>query len=144
MDWLKLVLWIGGVALAISLLATAILVYNNIASKTVVIAASAFVGATFIFAINLWAELRGSTVRDRLSVEYVVDRAERIIRSWSYRSGQRLHVELEASGWLAVHQPNAFDGDRDRLGHDLALYSLVGFLTGVEFDWQLHQTIFKG
>jgi hypothetical protein len=154
MDWLRFVVWVQVFSLAIAIAAAVILVYNNLASKTLVLAASAFLGAVVLFGVNLWTELHGGApTRDRLSVEYVIDRAERFIRTWSYPhtelfvGAERLLVETDASHWLAEHKNAAFDGDRgyrERLTLDLALFSLVGLLRRREFDWQLRTVVFEG
>jgi hypothetical protein len=146
MDWLGAAVWIGAVAIAITLGAAGLLVYNNLASKTVVLAGSAFAGAAVIFVINLWTDLHGSTTRDRISVEYVMDRAKPEIRSWAYPTigVGRLTVEVGASDWLVANRPKEFVGDRERLALDLALFSLVGHLTRKEFDWQMRSVVYEG
>jgi hypothetical protein len=147
MDWLRLVVWVGSCALIIATTSAGILVYQNLASKTVVLAGSAFLGAMMIFGINLWTELRSVTIRDRLSVEYTLDRKDTTIRTWRYpvhNPTWRFGVERDASAWLAGHRPEAFLIDGERLALDLALFSLIGFITRKEFDWQLRETTFIG
>jgi hypothetical protein len=151
-DWLQIAAWAQVLSLAVAVAAGILLVYNNLSSKSLVLAASAFMGAVAVFAINLWTELQGGApIRDRLSVEYTVDRQERRIRTWRYSEdlgpaggAERLHVETNASHWLAGRSAAAFDGDRNRLSLDLALFSLIGLLAHREFDWQLRSAIFEG
>src|SRR5262245_49840278 len=152
-DWLQATVWIGAFALAIVLAAVTIVISQNITSKALVLAGSAFLGASIIFVVNLVTELRsGPPTRDRVTVEYTVDRAVDRgldppgpeIRSWRYGlgerdgerdlSGLRLTAEVGASNWVLANDPAAFAGDRKRLSLDLALYSLVTYLTEWQFD----------
>ena len=58
MDWLQVVIVILMVALAVGLVAGTIVVAQNLASKTLVLAGSAFAATMVGFLINLWTELR--------------------------------------------------------------------------------------
>ena len=136
MDWLEVVRVFLIAAPAVALVAGGILVYHNAASKTLVLAASAFGAAVFAFLINLTAELRAAPpIRDRVAVEYTLDRTGPSIRTWSYPLGQvgRLGDEVGASTWLAERDPAAF-GDSVRVNTHLAVFSLLSYLLHHQFD----------
>jgi hypothetical protein len=147
-DWLKLVLGIGAFSGAIALICLACVVWANGSSRNLALAGGALVGAIFLTVIQLAFELRSSTERDFLSVEYTIDRAVPIIRAWIYRihgSGWRIGIEDGAGRTVGQSHPEIFiNGDREKLTRDLTLFSVLAFFFSEQRDWQLKRTIFKG
>ena len=98
-----------------------------------------------LYLIQMPFELRRSDRVDHISTEFTIDRLQPEIRQWQYMNpSNRIHVEVSASELLAANNPNAFDGDRGKLTHDMVIFSLVGFLATEEFDWQISKLSFRG
>jgi hypothetical protein len=146
-DWLKLAIGIGVITGVIALVCLACLVWANGSSRNLALGSGALVGSIVLMGIQFAFELRSSTERDFVSVEYTIDRAVPTIRQWSYApngSGWRIGVEDGAGGTLGQSHPELFSGDREKLTRDMALFSVLGFFFWEERDWQLKRTTFKG
>lgn len=48
-----------------------------------------------------------------------------------------MRVEIGASDFLARSNPQAFSGNREKLTHDFAIFSLLSYFGREQFDWQL-------
>lgn len=147
-DWLKLAVGIGAISGVIALVCVACLVWTNLSSRNLALASGALVGAIVLMVTQLAFELRQSTEKDFLSVEYTIDREVPNIRQWIYSptaSGWRIGVEDGGGRSLGQRHPELFiSGDREKLTRDMTLFSVLGFFFWEEPDWQLKRTTFRG
>src|SRR6266568_788004 len=149
MDYLRVVTIANGLAIATAFVTALIIAFSNAGSRNIVLATGTLGAAMLLYALQLPFELRRSLVYDQMSAEFTVDRAAPGIRQWAYSStadasNWRLHAEVQASSWLAQNNPGAFEGDRDKVTKDLAIFSLLSFFSSTEFDWQLRRVTYKG
>ena len=134
-------------ALIISLVVAGVLVWQNRGSKNLVLATSVLGGTTFFFLSQLYFELKSETTEDFILAELGIDRAKPEIRQRVYRaeSGERITAEVSASNWLSTHNPDAFSVDREKITHDLVLFSLAYFLQTPEAQyWDVRRRSFVG
>lgn len=139
-------LWIIAlVCLVIGSSAATAFAWSNTASKTIALATAALWGATCLFGLQLFLELRASEDSDFVSVEFTVDRAKPSV--WGTRepvlqgfANMRQFYEHGASEWLAKNSPKVFSEDRDRLTRHFALAEILLFFSWQEFDWRVATT----
>ena len=148
MDTLLLVLFVCLFTLAASLVAAGALVRENRASKNLALAASVLGGSTFLFITQLYSELKPTTTSEFILTEFGIDRAKPEIRQWVYGddSAWRPSAEVDASNWLSSHNPNSFSGDREKITHDMVLFSLANSLQAPDaqyWDVQKHSLVGK-
>src|SRR5271165_1008903 len=87
-DWIKPAIVIGVVSGLIALTCLAYVVWVNRSSRNLALAVGALGGAIALMLVQLFFELRSPAgEKGVLSVEYIIDRAVRNIRQWSYRPG---------------------------------------------------------
>jgi hypothetical protein len=134
--------------LFVSLVAAGGLVWENRASKNLALAASVLGGPTFLFITQLYSELKPTTTSEFILTEFGIDRAKPEIRQWVYGDGStwRPTGEVYASNWLASHNPKSFSGDREKITHDLVLFSLANSLQTPDaqyWDVQKHSLVGK-
>ncbi len=96
--------------------------------------------------VQLRFELRSEPSTDFITAEYTIDRAKPEIRQWAYPSdqGPRLTQEIGASQTFAAAHPGQFDGDREKLTHDMVIFSLLAYFGVEQFDWQMKRVTFVG
>jgi hypothetical protein len=146
-DGLQVVLWFGLVALAAAILCLGYFAWQNPASRNLALATGTLVAAAMLFILQLRFELRADQNTDFITAEYTIDRAKPEIRQWAYgldQAGQRLGPEIGASQRFAAAHPGQFDRDREKLTHDMVVFSLLAYLGVEQFDWQLKRTRFIG
>jgi hypothetical protein len=145
-DTLRIAVWAGVVATAV---AGACLVYvlsENSGSRNIALATGALLGALALLAVQLRFELRSEPSTDFITAEYTIDRAKPEIRQWKYDNdqGHRLGREVGASQIFAGAHPGQFDGDREKLTHDMVIFSLLAYFGVEQFDWQMKRVQFIG
>ncbi len=144
-DWVHIALYANLAAIGIAILTAGVLAWNNSGSKNIPLAVAALIGVMVGYLVQLPFELTRSRSYETIGVEFVTDRAGPGIRQWVYRddpeTSWRLPAEVGASEWLAKNNPTAFETNlqRDKVALDLTMYSLVSYLTHVEYDWQLQR-----
>jgi hypothetical protein len=148
MDPLQAVLIACLLTLSVSLVAAGVLVWENRASKNLALAASVLGGTTFLFITQLYSELKPITTSEFIITELGIDRAKPEIRQWAYGnvSPWRPTAEADASNWLVAHNLNSFSGDREKITHDLVLFSLIYSLQTPEaqyWDVEKHSLVGK-
>lgn len=145
MDVLKLALICNVAAIIIVLVTAGFIAWENTGSRNLVIATGTLLAAMILFITQLSFELRRSISYDQINIELTIDRAKPEIREWKYNSGGwRIGIETSASSWLANNNSNAFNQDREKLTVDMAIFSLISFLTHELYDWQLKKVIYSG
>ena len=134
------------ISLAILLGMFFVVIYQNSESKTLVFAFSTIVGATCLFVLNMFFELRDSPHKDVVQTQISIfhDRPE--VAPWLYppSSKGRIHLDKKASDWLANKDPSIFKKEPLRIKKDLLMYSLVGFFLNEENDWKKTSKSFVG
>jgi hypothetical protein len=149
-DSLKGALFVGITAVSIGLACLSFFVWNSLASRNLAFAFSALIGAVFLFGLQLLFELQSTSTTDFFSAELTLDRAGPRIRQWTYPPpspkdpGLRLSYEEGASAYLATSDPVRFNGDGERLTHDMLVFSLASHLASEQSDWQQRRTVFQG
>ena len=148
-DLVQVALIVNICAIIVSLVTAGMIAWANAGSRNLALASGTLAAAIILFVIQLPFELQRSTIRDRISTEFTIDRAAPQIRQWAYSitslmSSSRLNAEAGASTWLASTHPSAFGANRDKLTMDFALLSFLSFMTAMEFDWQLDSVTYKG
>lgn len=123
-----------------------VVIYQNSESKTLVFAFSAVVGATCLFVLNMFFELRDSPHKDVVQTQISIfhDRPE--VAPWLYPSSSkgRILLDKKASDWLAKKAPSIFKKEPLRINEDMLMYSLVGFFLSEENDWKKTSKSFVG
>jgi len=145
-DDVRTSLIIGSIAAVIALVCAAYIAWENTGSRNVVLAASTFWGAAIFLGLNLFLDLRTKDNKDFITAEITVDRVKPQIRQWNYGSAppQRLIRETTASDRYFAGRPGPFIGDRDKLVHDLIVFSLISYLATEQRDWQSRPVYFTG
>jgi hypothetical protein len=149
-DWVQIALYANLAAIGVAMLTAVVLAWNNAGSKNIPLAAAALIGVMVGYLVQLPFELKRSRSYETIGVEFTIDRAQPVIRQWVYSDdpevGWRLPAEVGASDWLAKNNPKAFETSlqRDKVALDLTMYSLVSYLTHVEYDWQLQRKSYGG
>lgn len=149
-DWVQVALCANLAAIGIAVLTAVVLAWNNAGSKSIPLAAAALIGVMVGYLVQLPFELTRTKSYETIGVEYVIDRAEPVIRQWVYsndvETGWRLHAEVGASKWLTKNNAAAFETSpqRDKVALDLTMYSLVSYLTHMQYDWQLQRRSYGG
>jgi hypothetical protein len=145
-DTLRIASWAGVAAFAVATVSLAYLLSQNSGSRNIALAAGALAGAAILLVVQLTFELRASESTDFITAEFTIDRAKPEIRQWRYGLNQspRIMNDLNASGKFAASRPGQFDGDREKLTHDMVIFSLLAYLGVEQFDWQMKRTRFIG
>src|SRR5437870_4447024 len=135
-------------ALIVSVVTAVTLAWRNRGSKNLALATGILAGVTLLFLTQLRVELQAATTSEFILTELGIDRAKSEIRQWVYgaEAGWRPGAEVGASNWLSAHNPNAFSGDREKITHDLVLFSLAYFLQTPEaqyWDVRKHSLVGK-
>jgi hypothetical protein len=143
MDPLKPIL-IACIGVLVSSLLTAItLAWQNRRSRNLALAAATLGGVTLFFLTQLGFELHPTTTTEFILTEFGIDRAKPQIRQWVYSTGSsdwRSSAEVNASDWLAAHNPTAFSERREKTTHDFVLFSLAYFLQTPEAQyWEVRK-----
>ena len=142
-DFVEIALVANVIALVVMISTAIVLALNNSGSKNTPLAVAALVGSSIGYLIQLPFELSKSTTRETIGADFVIDRAQPVLRQWIYPNdaGGRIGVEVGASNWLTRTDPNAFDesSKRDKATKDMLAFSLLSFLTHEEYDWQLER-----
>jgi hypothetical protein len=122
------------------------LVSQNLSSRNIAIGTGALAGAAILHFIQLYFELRAEEDTDFITAEYTIDRGRPEIRQWNCSSnmGLRMSLELGASRNFAEGNPGQFNGNREKLTHDMVLFSLLAYFGVKEFDWQMKRTQLVG
>lgn len=144
MDNLQILRFTTIVTLFIALVSGGVLAWLNPGSRNLGLATGALAGAIFLFLLQLSFELRTSDSQDVLRVLFTIDRQKPEIRQWAYRDKAlwRGAIELGASEWLAANNPLLFQENREKVTADLALFSLLAYLTSAHHDWQMKKVTF--
>jgi hypothetical protein len=126
------------IALLILISILVIVVYHNTESRNIVFAFSAVVGTIFMFYMNVYFELEDTNENYVINTELSIfhDRPEVAQRIYPVSSNYRMHIDLNASEWLANNKPKLFKENSQKVMHDLIMYSLVGFLISEENDYK--------
>ena len=160
-DWLR-----GAVIVAVvGMLATALAVgkigYETLASRNLVLACAALIGAMAFFGIQLWLELQPMTLHQTIGVALVVDpnkpgilhvrRSPTVTPGNIWWIGSRASIEQNASRILP---PNVLEYERTQRQEsyfkmveallDFALFSLLGYLVDSQEDWQIQRVAVMG
>jgi len=145
-DNLRIALWAGGLAVAVATVCLMCLASQNLGSRNIVLATGTFIAAVILLVTQLCFELRSVEFSDFITAEFTIDRAKPGIRQWKYgaNQGQRLTRDMDGSDTFAVANPGQFDGDREKLTHDMVIFSLLAYLATEQFDWQMQRTQFVG
>jgi hypothetical protein len=143
-DTLRITVWVGAVAVGVAAACLAYLLSQNLGSRNIALATGALAGAVMLLGIQLVFELRADERIDFITAEYTIDRAKPEIHQWKYDSDQsrRLAQEVGASGTFATAHPGQFDGDRDKLTHDMVIFSVLAYFAVDQFDWQMKRVQF--
>lgn len=115
-----------------------IVVYHNTESRNIVFAFSAVVGTICMFYMNVLFELKDTNEDYVINTELSIfhDRPEVAQCIYPVSSNNRIHIDLNASEWLAKNNPKLFKENPQKVMHDLIMYSLVGFLISEENDYK--------
>jgi hypothetical protein len=152
MDFLWPAIVAGGIAVFVIVICFGYLTYENVGSKTFLLAAAALASALLVFCIQAYFELQPSETKTFITIEYTVDRAKPEIRQWDYgrNLGWRIHTETEASKVYTAAHPGDIDIGDENLSHirklmlDLAIVSTLSYLGNEQFDWQLKKIQYRG
>lgn len=115
-----------------------VVVYHNTESRNIVFAFSAVVGTFFMFYLNVLFELKDTNESYVINTELSIfhDRPEVAQHIYPLPSKHRIHIDLNASTWLAKNEPKLFKENPQKVMRDLIMYSLVGFLISEEQDYK--------
>ena len=143
-DTLRIALWAGVATVVIAAACLGYLVSQNLGSRNIALATGALAGAVILLGIQLVFEFRADEQTDFITAEYTIDRAKPEIRQWKYESdqGRRLDKDVGASRTFATAHPGQFNGDRDKLTHDMVIFSLLAYFGVDQFDWQIKRVQF--
>ena len=147
MDILRAALIVGPASTIVGLACAGYIAWENVNSRTVVFAVTAFAGAAVLLGLNLLFDLRSTESTDFISTELTVDRATPRIRQWwDYKNvpTQRFVREKAASDQYFAAHPGQFNGDREKLVRDMTIYSLLSYLVAEQRDWQSRPARFVG
>jgi hypothetical protein len=144
-DILKVALIVGIAAISAAIVCLGYVAWENAGSRNLALATGTLLAAAVLLCIQLHFELRESVDTDFISAEYTIDRAKPEIRtSYEPHQGTRPGSEIGASTFFANSHPGQFDGDREKLTKDMALFSLLAYLGWQQFDWQIKRVQFTG
>jgi hypothetical protein len=141
LDWSKMILVLGLIALLIGVvLLTLFAFFTGGASRNISLGLGTLLGAAVLLGIQLKFELRGSKTSEFISTEFTYDLAKPALRQWQYPAslGERFGNEVHASEELLAKSPDKFVGEseRDRLVQEMAIFSLVTYVATKQHDWQ--------
>jgi hypothetical protein len=134
-------------ALFATLVLVVLLVGSNTSSRNIALGGGAILGAIVLFLTQLYFEMQGSETRTIIAAEYFIDRQTPAIRQWEYTlhsASSRMMAEINASDFLAKSNAQAFSGNREKLTHDFAIFSLLSYFGREQFDWQLSTVALSG
>ena len=146
MDTLKIGLIVGLATLGISFILVVVFAWFNPGSRNLVLATGTLGAAIILFVIQFSFEMRESESTEFINAEFTIDRLKPEIRQWKYPSNTvwRIHSEIDASKWVADNNPDLFEEDREKITSDLAVFSLISYLTTSQYDWQLKEQSYSG
>src|ERR1700738_846383 len=129
-DPIKLVLWVGAVGLAVTIVCALWVVRENAGSRNLALGVGALFGACVILLVQLYFELQGSMTSEDFAVEVTTDyQANRVVsRQPGGGPYRNVYVESEASKLLASKSPPPTRDDAPTITRDLAVASIVAFL----------------
>jgi len=125
MDWLKGILVLNAVGIAVSMATAAVLAWQNAGSRNLALAVGALVAACSLFVLQLVFELRRpEPVAETFSADLTIDGLDHKIRQWRYtnnyaaaalvHNADRVIYDDPAGPTVAKENPKVFDGDRQR------------------------------
>lgn len=144
-DFLQVVLVVNLVALGLVIVTAIVLALNNAGSKNIPLAVAALVGVAVGYGIQLPFELSRSAEHETIGADFVIDRAQPVLRQWVYpddvATGWRIVAEVGASNWLIRKDPKAYDemSKRDKAAKDMMVFSLLSYLTTPDAEWGLER-----
>src|SRR6476619_3660486 len=109
-DCLRLVFYVGVVALVIAMACLIFVGYANSASRNISLALGTLLGALVLLAIQAWFELQPSSSTIKFRTAFTIDFAK---------------------------NPSSFEGYGEKLWADMSLFSLVLYLWHEQHDWQI-------
>jgi hypothetical protein len=143
-DPIKYALWVGGIGLLAALGCALYIVWSNAGSRNLALGLGALVGACVIFLLQLMFELQSVTTTTDFPIEFTMDyknksvRSPKAFRQNSYVSYRNVFTEQNASTILATIDPPRTKDDAPAITRDLAIISIISFLTDEQFDWKLN------
>jgi hypothetical protein len=144
-DLVRPALWVGGIALVITLLCAIYIFISNAGSRNLALGLGALAGACLIFALQIWFELQGSKITEDFPVQYDVDFQDKWIRKRPLRTtdGMSQFVSAEASKIISAATPPFRSDQAVTITHDMTIFSLVSYLLYQQRDWQLDTSSFR-
>src|SRR6202030_3375367 len=79
-DPMRPAIWVGGIALVISLVCLGYVAFVNLSSRNIGLGLGAFVGACIISAMQLWFDLHRTVSSEDIAAEVVIDYQSQAIR----------------------------------------------------------------
>lgn len=151
-DPVKYALWVGGTGLLVVLVCGAYLVWANAGSRNLALGLGALAGACVIFLVQIFFELKGTSLTTDFVSEYSIDYLTETVRSTasylpaSLSSPASLNnslIEQYATQALAGITPPINRDDGPRIARDLTLVTIISVLLNEQPDWQLDSTVYR-
>lgn len=145
-DPMRPAIWVGGIALVISLVCLGYVAFVNLSSRNIGLGLGAFVGACVIFAMQLWFDLHRTVSSEDIAAEVVIDYQSQAIR---LHTSDPLHsrsvfVAAAASKFLPKSDNGA---DRPatsiRLSKDFVVLTIINYLLNEQSDWQMTRSSYR-
>jgi hypothetical protein len=143
-DSLRTALIVGSISTVVAVACAGYVAWENRNSRNIALAVLAFAGAAIGTAATLGFELRSSSTESFITADFTVDRAKPQIRQWRYgrAPSQRVNREIAASDRYFAARPAPFNGDREKLVHDMVIFSLLSYFGVEQPDWQIRRAQF--
>jgi hypothetical protein len=139
MDYLKVCLYVGGVAAVVALVLLSIIAFANSGSRNIPLALGTVFGALLLLGVQIVFELRSSEAKTAFATEFTTDNQDHKILPYRYKTStplMRSGNELKANKYMRDANIRAFD-DNTKLWKDMSLFSLVAYLWTEQHDWQI-------
>jgi hypothetical protein len=150
---MRLLVIVNLIAAIIGGAAAALIAWHNRTSSSLGLAAASAIVASILFWIQMLFVLQPrETRRPLFGAQYTVIPKEREVQSDVNQRIEKVPDWLEdrrgaeqrLSAWLRENNPEAFDGDRERLTMDFAVASALSFFFDNEPDWRQEPIRVKG
>jgi hypothetical protein len=136
---------LGSAAAVVCLVCVVYFALENSGSRNIALATGTLAAAIVMYGLQLLFELQSTTSTELFTAQFTIDRATPSIDGGADASSNlsRYRYETGASNTFAAENPGQFDGDRQKLFRDFALFSIIAYLGTEQFDWQIKRVSFK-
>lgn len=143
MDLVASMPWVGGIAAIILVAAAGMIAHANRGSENVVLGFAAMTGAVVLFTLQLSFLLRAAPVSaEGFATETLINLTARTSTALNAANRIRHDLERRAVEWAASTSPGSLD-DPNRLALDLAVFSILNYITTEAADWRMNTTSYR-